>query len=218
MIGLAPLLANHLVVIGAHCDDIAIGAGASLLAICRARPGLRVTALVLTGGESIRAAEERSALAAFCPGADLVVEVGSLPDGRLPGHWSEAKALVSALRSRCPDPDLIIAPHRHDAHQDHRLVAELVQQEYRNHLVLGYEILKYESDLPAVAAYHPVGRELVEDKIALLHQHYPSQHGRSWFNADSFRGLLRIRGAQCQQPYAEAFVTEKLRLDLTPQI
>lgn len=99
---------ERVVAVGAHCDDIAIGAGGTLLTLCRARPGVRVDALVLSGGGE-REQEERSALAAFCPGADLRVTVHKLPDGRLPAHWDEAKAAVEELRAGT-EPDLVLAP------------------------------------------------------------------------------------------------------------
>lgn len=205
---------ERVVLLGAHCDDIAIGAGATLLRLCRARPGLVVDALVLSGGGTPREAEERAALAAFCPGARLGVRVGDLPDGRMPGDWAAAKALVGEFRRSLgtPEPELVLAPHAADAHQDHRLLAELVWQEFRDHLVLGYEILKFEGDLPTAQSYVPADAATVADKVALLRQHYPSQHGRAWFDAEAFTGLMRIRGVQCQQAYAEGFVTPKLTL------
>ncbi|MGH3451728.1 MAG: PIG-L deacetylase family protein, partial [Haloechinothrix sp.] len=124
--------------LGAHCDDIAIGAGGTLLTVCSARPGVRVDALVLSGGGSEREDEERAALAAFCPDADLRLTVLKLPDGRLPAHWDEAKSALEELRGRT-DPDLLLAPRTDDAHQDHRGLATLVPTAFRDHLVLGYE-------------------------------------------------------------------------------
>jgi LmbE family N-acetylglucosaminyl deacetylase len=94
MIGLRAGAIDRIAVLGAHCDDIAIGAGGTLLTICSDRPGLRVDALVLSGGGTEREDEERAALSAFCPGADLRLEVLKLPDGRVPARWEEAKAAV----------------------------------------------------------------------------------------------------------------------------
>jgi len=90
---------DRVVALGAHCDDIAIGAGGTLHALCAARPGIRVDALVLSGGGTDREDEERAALAAFCPGADLDVTVHKMPDGRLPAHWDEAKNALEELRA-----------------------------------------------------------------------------------------------------------------------
>ncbi|MER5917717.1 PIG-L family deacetylase, partial [Streptomyces sp. NPDC001982] len=134
-LGAGPL--DRVVAAGAHCDDIAIGAGGTLLTLCLARPGVRVDALVLSGGGSEREQEEQAALAAFCPGADLRLTVLKLPDGRMPAHWEEAKAAVEELRLQT-EPDLVLAPRTDDAHQDHRGLAKLVTTAFRDHLVLRY--------------------------------------------------------------------------------
>jgi LmbE family N-acetylglucosaminyl deacetylase len=201
--------------LGAHCDDIAIGAGGSLLELCRAHPGLRVSALVLTGGGSLREEEEKAALTAFCPGAQLDVTVLDLPDGRVPTRWERAKLALEELRSR-GEPDLVFAPSPHDAHQDHRALAELVPTAFRDHLTLGYEILKWESDLVQPTVYLPLAEPVLREKIAKLHEHYGSQRDRSWFEPETFTGLSRIRGVQCRARYAEAFHVSKLVLGAAP--
>lgn len=213
MITLRPGPPAAIAALGAHCDDIAIGAGASLLAVCMDNPGLRVDALVLSGGGTDREDEEHAALAAFCPGADLRVTVLKLPDGRLPAHWDEAKVAVEELRART-DPDFLFAPNRFDAHQDHRGLAELVPTAFRDHLVLGYEIVKWDGDLGRPAAYQPLTAELAETKVALLQRHYPSQRHRPWYDREAFLGLARIRGIECGARYAEAFHVAKVAVDL----
>jgi len=215
MRSLLPETLDHLMLLGAHCDDIAIGAGGTVLTLCRANPGLRVTALVLTGGGTDRETEERMALAAFCPKADLQVTVLDIPDGRLPTYWEHAKDAVEQLRTRC-DPDLVLAPAPHDAHQDHRGLARLVPTAFRDHLVLGYEILKWDGDLVQPQAYAPLDRDVLDEKVALLHEHYGSQRDRSWFDAETFTSLARIRGVQCHARYAEAFHVSKFVLGASP--
>ncbi|WP_435057115.1 PIG-L deacetylase family protein [Streptomyces sp. bgisy060] len=210
-LGAGPL--NRIAAVGAHCDDLAIGAGGTLLTLCLARPGLRVDALVLSGGGSEREEEERAALAAFCPGAELHLTVLKLPDGRLPAHWEEAKAAVEELRGRT-DPDLVLAPRTDDAHQDHRGLAQLVPTAFRDHLVLGYEIVKWDGDLGRPTAYQPLSPEIAERKVHLLQEHYPSQRHRPWYDREAFLGLARIRGIESQTRYAEAFAVTKLTLDL----
>ncbi|MBW1595660.1 PIG-L deacetylase family protein [Streptomyces sp. JJ38] len=204
---------ERVVAVGAHCDDIAIGAGGTLLTLCRARPGLRVDALVLSGGGGEREQEERAALAAFCPGAELRLTVLKLPDGRLPAHWDEAKAAVEELRAGT-EPDLVLAPRAEDAHQDHRGLARLMPTVFRDHLVLGYEIVKWDGDLGRPVAYQPLSPETADRKVRLLEEHYPSQRHRSWFDREAFLGLARIRGIECHTRYAEAFAVTKLALDL----
>ncbi|MFC5065492.1 PIG-L deacetylase family protein [Actinomycetospora atypica] len=206
---LVPERLDELVLLGAHCDDIPIGAGATVLTICRARPGLRVRALVLSGGGTPREAEERAALAAFCPGADLEVTVLDMPDGRLPHHWNWAKEALETFR-RTTEPDLVLAGHRADDHQDHRELAKLVPTVFRDHATLGYEILKAEPDLAQPPLLWPLSPEAVDDKIRLLHEHYPSQTARTWFDDEAFRGLARIRGVQAGTRYAEGFHPTRL--------
>ncbi|MFD4370550.1 PIG-L deacetylase family protein [Streptomyces sp. NPDC058486] len=210
-LGAGPL--ERVVAVGAHCDDIAIGAGGTLLTLCRARPGVRVDALVLTGGGGEREREERAALAAFCPDADLRLTVLKLPDGRLPAYWDEAKAAVEELRAGT-EPDLVLAPRTADAHQDHRGLARLMPTAFRDHLVLGYEIVKWDADLGRPTAYQPLTPETAEDKVRLLQEHYPSQRHRPWYDREAFLGLARIRGIECHARYAEAFDVTKLTLDL----
>ncbi len=202
---------SSMVAVGAHCDDIAIGAGATLLQLAAAGTLRRVDVLVASGGGSPREQEERAALRAFLPGVELAVTVLALPDGRLPEHRAVVKDALQRLAAETA-PDLVLGPQRDDAHQDHRLLAEMVPTAFRDHLVLGYEILKWESDLPRVQAYVPVDADTARRKSDLLHAHYGSQTGHDWFDPEAFLGLLRIRGAQCHHRYAEGFVTEKLTL------
>ncbi|MCV7071967.1 PIG-L family deacetylase [Mycolicibacterium rufum] len=209
-----PLRAGRLreiAVVGAHCDDIAIGMGATLLTLTTAEPGLRVRALVLCGAGSEREAEELDALEAFCPGADVELEVGDIPDGHAPAHWGQVKSMLRALRDRC-DPSIVFGPHRADAHQDHRLLAELLPTEFRDHLVMGYEILKWETDAPMPNVFVPVTAEMASSKARLLHKCYPSQAMHDWFDEEAFLGLARLRGVQCRHRHAEAFVLEKTAL------
>ncbi|WRZ94376.1 PIG-L family deacetylase [Streptomyces sp. NBC_01007] len=213
MIGLGAKRLDRIVAVGAHCDDIAIGAGGTLLTLCQARPGVRVDALVLSGGGSEREQEEQAALAAFCPGADLRLTVHKLPDGRMPAHWDEAKAAVEDLRAGT-EPDLVLAPRTDDAHQDHRGLAKLMTTAFRDHLVLGYEIVKWDGDLGRPSAYQPLSPETAELKVRLLQEHYPSQQHRPWYDREAFLGLARIRGIESNARYAEAFAVTKLTLDL----
>jgi len=215
MRSLLPERLAELLLLGAHCDDIALGAGGTLLRLCRAHPGLRVTALVLTGGQTPREAEERGALRALCPGARLRVTVLGLPDARLPEHWLPVKEALHGLRA-ATQPDLILAPAPQDAHQDHRLVAELVPTVFRDHLTLGYEILRWEGDLAQPCVYLPLDEASMREKVATLLAHYVSRRERPWFDPEAFTGLARIRGVQCHQRYAEAFHPGKLVIGTGP--
>ncbi len=215
MIGLSTPVVADIAVVGAHCDDIAIGMGGTLLTLAEQRPGLRVHALVLTGGGTAREAEERNALPAFCPGADVTLTVLDLPDGRAPAHWDRIKNALNDFRRSCA-PDVVFGPQRGDAHQDHRLLAELLPTEFRDQLILGYEILKWETDTPRPVFFHPLRSDVAEEKARLLHKHYPSQVGHDWFDEQAFLGLSRLRGVQCRAQHAEAFIAEKATVAFAP--
>lgn len=202
----------EVVLIGAHCDDLEIGAGGLLLTLAARRSPVRVHALVLTSTPE-RAAECRASLAAFLDGVEPDVEILDLPDGRLPTRWHEVKEALEALRRRT-DPDLVLAPRADDAHQDHALVGSLVTTAFRDHLVLRYEILKWDADLVPPHHYLPLSPERAERKWELLHRHYVSQRRRDWFDRDAILGLARVRGVECHERYAEAFTTTKAVLSL----
>jgi LmbE family N-acetylglucosaminyl deacetylase len=201
----------EIAVVGAHCDDIAIGMGGTLLTLSGDRPGLRVSGLVLSGGNTDRELEEREALSAFCPGAVVELTVLDIPDGRAPAHWDRIKDHLKDFRRTCA-PQLVFGPQRGDAHQDHRLLAELLPTEFRDHLILGYEILKWESDTPRPTVYHPLDSKTAEEKVRLLHKYYPSQVTHDWFDEHAFLGLSRLRGVQCHAQHAEAFMAEKMTI------
>lgn len=199
--------------LGAHCDDLAIGAGGALLTLCAGRPDLDVHALVLSGAGTGRAAEEHAALGEFCAPARVELTVLDLPDGRMPAHWNAVKDAVTGLRDRVT-PDLVFAPQPGDRHQDHRLLAEIVPTVFRDQPVLGYEILKWDGDLGRPSVYQPLTDEIAEAKADLLAKHYRSQHGRDWYTRDAFLGLARLRGVEQHTRYAEAFYVDKLALTL----
>ncbi|WP_346137080.1 PIG-L deacetylase family protein [Lentzea roselyniae] len=203
---------DTLVLLGAHCDDIAIGAGGLLLSLCRRWPGIEVRALVLTGMGTEREMEEQKALASLCPRASLDLTVLDLPDGRMPSRWEEVKSALEVVRSEVAEQAVVIGPHRGDAHQDHRCLAEIVPSVFRGHLLLGYEIVKWDADLGQPSVFFPLDDEVAEEKVEVLHAHYRSQFGRQWFDREAFLGLARLRGVQSRSRYAEAFYTDKVVL------
>ena len=205
---MTPLDVSSVAVVGAHCDDIAIGAGATLLQLTRRNPEIVVHALVLTGAGTEREVEEKNAFAAMCGAAEVRLTVTDLPDGQLPRHWGAVKDRLRDFRRTC-EPDLVIGPQRLDAHQDHRLLAELLPTEFRGHEYWGYEILKWETDLPTPTMFLPTPSDVAAEKLRLLHASYPSQTGKPWFDDEAFLGLMRIRGVQCRHRYAEGFVADK---------
>jgi LmbE family N-acetylglucosaminyl deacetylase len=193
--------------IGAHPDDIEIGAGGTLLSLGAAAAGVRAHYVVLTG-TAARRLEADQAARAFLPAADLTVELHDLPEGRFPAVWDRVKDALEQVAHAC-SPDIVIAPSAEDAHQDHRTIGEIVPTVFRDALYLAYEIPKWDGDLRRPSVYIPLSSELAHRKVELLHKCFPSQASRDWWDDEVFLGLARLRGMECRVPYAEAFTCTK---------
>lgn len=202
----------RLAALGAHCDDVEIGSGGLLLDLA-ARGALERTDVLIAASTPAREAESRACLEAFSDPAPAHVRFGGLPDGRLPAHWDAVKDMLQRFAAET-DADVVVAPSPSDAHQDHRLLGELVRTAFRDHLVLHYEIPKWDGDLGRPNVYVPLTATVLERKIELLHAHFGSQRSKPWFDEETFRGLARLRGMECRAPerYAEAFLARKARL------
>ena len=194
-----------LLVVGAHPDDIEIGAGGTLLSLADHRP--RVRYVVLTGSVE-RHEEARNAASAFLPGVDPDVALFDLPEGRLPVAWGQVKEILEAV-ARSGSPDVIFAPSPHDAHQDHRTIGEIVPTVFRDQVLFGYEIPKWDGDLDRPSVYFPLSAHVARHKVELLRKCFPSQRDRDWWDDEVFLGMARLRGMECRAPYAEAFSCAK---------
>jgi len=201
------------VALGAHSDDIEIGCGGTLLRLCESAPTLHVTWVVLSA-TSERAGEARASAEAFLAGVEADVRVAEFRDAFFP-HDAGVKEYVEALKREL-EPDVVLTHTRHDLHQDHRVVCELAWNTFRDHLVLEYEIPKYDGDLGAPGVFVPLEERHVRRKAELLIEHFGTQRSKHWFTEDLFLSLARLRGMECRSPtgYAEAFYGRKLRLDL----
>lgn len=189
--------------IGAHPDDIEIGAGGTLLSLAEGQPGLRVRYVVLTGTAE-RHSEARGAARAFLPGADVTIDLHDLPEGRLPAMWSGVKETLEHV-ARGWAPDVVIGPSCTDAHQDHRTIGEIVPTVFRDTLYLAYEIPKWDGDMDRPSTYIPLTADIARRKVDLLNKCFVSQRTREWWDDEVFLGLARLRGMECRAPYAEAF-------------
>jgi LmbE family N-acetylglucosaminyl deacetylase len=201
---------ERVLAIGCHADDVEIGCGGTLLALTRSRPGLHVTWIVLAAtGE--RADEARASAAAFMADAgETDVRVLEFRESFLPYHGGDVKDAFETLKDAAPD--LVFTHTRDDLHQDHRLVCELTWNTFRDHVILEYEIPKYDGDIGSPNVFVPLDDELVDRKLRLLREHFPSQADKHWFDDELFRSLLRLRGMESATRYAEAFVCRKLTL------
>lgn len=199
--------------LGAHCDDIEIGCGGALLALLKTYPGSSVTWAIFSGTPE-RVREARASARRFLRQArESRVVFRGHRDGYFPGEFSALKDEFEALKG-LPRPDLVFTHHRADLHQDHRLVGELTWNTFRSHLVLEYEIPKYEGGLVTPSAYVALDEAQVERKISALLGSYRSQRDKHWFTAETFRGLMRIRGIESGSGtgWAEGFHASKLLL------
>lgn len=214
MIGLPTVLGSkkalRVLCIGAHCDDIEIGCGATLLRLAGERP-LDVTWLILCSTPQ-RAAEARTSAAAFLKKARTrTVNIEAFRDGYLPAQWAQAKERIESLKA-AGNPDLIFTHELHDRHQDHRIASELTWNTFRDHLILEYEIPKYESALGQPNLYVPVSKAIAERKTRHLLSSYATQKAKRWFSRETFFALMHLRGVECNAPdgLAEAFHARKL--------
>jgi LmbE family N-acetylglucosaminyl deacetylase len=199
--------------IGAHADDIEIGCGGTLLRLAAAYPAPEVYWVVLSAtGE--RAAEARASADAFLEGAGRrTVVLREFRDGFLPYQGGAVKEFFEGLKREIA-PDLILTHDRGDLHQDHRLLGELTWNTFRDHLILEYEIPKYDGGLGTPNVFVPLDAATCRRKVDALLRHFPSQRSKRWFTADLFLALLRLRGMEANAPdgYAEAFYARKLLL------
>jgi LmbE family N-acetylglucosaminyl deacetylase len=200
--------------LGAHCDDIEIGAGATLLSMIERGIRLEVQWCVLSSAGD-RKKEARTSAADFLLGAaGAKIEVMAFKDGYFPQHSEAIKSWFEELKTRV-NPDVIFTHYGGDAHQDHREVCRLTWNTFRDHCILEYEIPKWDGDMGQPNCYVPIRAEVLARKIELLMGHFASQQSKDWFCPEVFRGLARLRGMECRAPdnFAEAFFARKIRLD-----
>jgi LmbE family N-acetylglucosaminyl deacetylase len=196
--------------LGAHSDDIEIGAGGTILSWIAAGAEVSVDWCVLSAAGE-RAVEARASAADFLAGAARSeLHLAEFHDGYMPAERSAMKDWVEGLKRLTPD--VILTHARDDAHQDHRLLCELTWNTFRDHLILEYEIPKWDGDLGQPNLYVPLSEDTLARKIELLHRHFGSQRSKAWFDDETFRGLARLRGMECRERYAEAFFARKLAL------
>lgn len=202
----------NILCLGAHPDDIEIGCGGTILYLSEHWANC-VFHWVVFSACGIRATEAQRAAALFAGKSALRgPQLKSFQDGFLPFDGAEVKAVFEELKA--VSPDLIFTHNRKDAHQDHRLIAELTWNTFRDHLILEYEVPKYDGDLGQPNMFVPLDSEICQKKVRYVMEAFQSQHAKRWFRPDTFLSLMRLRGMECNAPsdYAEAFYCRKLIL------
>jgi LmbE family N-acetylglucosaminyl deacetylase len=199
--------------LGAHSDDIEIGCGATLLHFKRIFPQLRFHWVVFSA-TGVRGQEAGKAAELFTSGCDKRIVLKGFRDGFLPYNGHEVKEFFEEIK-RTVNPELIFTHWHGDAHQDHRLLSDLTWNTFRNHLILEYEIPKYDGDMGRPNLFVPLETPLYETKINYLLETFESQRARRWFDRETFLGLMRVRGMECNAAsgYAEAFHCRKVTLE-----
>ncbi len=197
--------------LGAHCDDIEIGCGAAIMRLLDEYPQVHLH-WVIFSSDKTRAGETRQAALRLC-GADRapVLTFRTFRNGYFPYIGADVKDAFEEIKATV-QPDLIFTHYREDRHQDHRMISDLTWNTFRDHMILEYEIPKYDGDLGRPGFYIPVSEAIAERKVATLMDCFESQRMKHWFAPETIKGLMRLRGVECAAAsgYAEAFHVRKI--------
>jgi LmbE family N-acetylglucosaminyl deacetylase len=205
---------SRVLCLGAHSDDIEIGAGGTLLKLTEQAPDLEICWVVFSA-PGLRTDEARSSADEFLSGVTRKqVKIGSFRESYFPSEWPSIKEWFEEIKATFI-PDVVFTHYRDDRHQDHRVLSDLAWNTFRDHLILEYEILKYDGDLGQPNLFVPLPEQLCDRKIDLLMKHFKTQSAKHWFTSDTFEAMHRVRGIECASPTgrAEAFYCRKIVLD-----
>jgi|SRR5579859_730326 len=219
MIGVAPTLCDsrplNVLCLGAHADDIEIGCGGTLLTFLSGARPVSVRWVVFSGDER-RAREAQASAEGFLANAVApIIELHDFSDGFFPSETAGIKSVFERIK-RDAQPDIILTHTLNDSHQDHAIIAQMTHNTFRDHLIMGYEIAKYDGDLGQPDTYVHLSENLAVNKARKICEAFPTQAGRGWFNPETFLSLARLRGIECNAPqgFAEAFYARKMVLSL----
>ena len=207
---LAPPI-RHVLCLGAHCDDLEIGCGGTVLTLAEGRHPPAFTWVVFSSDATREAEALEGARVLLAKASRSRIVIKKFRDGFLPYEGQGVKEAFEELKGEV-SPDLILTHYRGDLHQDHRLISELTWNTFRDHLILEFEIPKWDGDLGAPNVFVPLDESRCQRKIDAILTSFPSQAGKPWFSEELFRSLVRLRGMECNSPskYAEAFYCRKL--------
>jgi LmbE family N-acetylglucosaminyl deacetylase len=199
--------------LGAHSDDIEIGCGGAILRLREQVPSVEFHWIVFSAA-GLREQEAQRSAELFVGSKNLGgLMIKRFRDGFMPFEGASVKEFFEELKHQV-SPDLIFTHNRKDAHQDHRLISELTTNTFRDHLILEYEIPKYDGDMGRPSLFVPLAAPYYEKKVGHLMEAFQSQRTKRWFQPETFFALMRLRGMECNAPsgYAEAFYCRKLTL------
>jgi LmbE family N-acetylglucosaminyl deacetylase len=199
--------------LGCHSDDIEIGCGGAILRLAADHPECVFHWVVFSAIDARAAEAQRGAVQFVDPSRLKGPILKTFPDGFMPFVGADIKIVFEELK-RSVSPDLIFTHNRKDAHQDHRAISDLTWNTFRDHLILEYEIPKYDGDMGQPSVFVPLESEVCEKKVNLIMNAFRTQHGKRWFQPETFLALMRLRGMECNAPsgYAEGFYGRKLIL------
>lgn len=204
----------HILCLGAHSDDIEIGCGGTILKFIDNHFDIQFTWVVF-GSSSQRSIEAENSATQFLKKVKhKQIVVKNFRDGFFPYIGEEIKEYFEQLKQELT-PDLIFTHYRHDLHQDHRLICELTWNTFRDHLILEYEIPKYDGDLGTPNLFVSLNQAICQRKVKQILEHFKTQGNKHWFTEETFLSILRLRGIEssAQDSYAEAFYCHKVILD-----
>ena len=213
MIHLRPSNMRSVLCLGAHGDDLEIGCGGTVLRWSQEQRDLKFHWIVFSGHGERQAEAQCSAAAFLGASPSPQIETHGFRDGYFPSDWTQIKETFEHIKEQV-QPDVIFTHHGRDHHQDHRVISALTWNTFRDHLILEYEIPKYDGDLAEPNVFVALDEEICDKKVELLLKHFPTQVSKPWFDRDTFRGLMRLRGVHCAAPerFAEAFYARKICL------
>jgi LmbE family N-acetylglucosaminyl deacetylase len=202
---------RRLLCLGAHSDDIEIGCGGTILTLLAQNPGLDIRWVVFSSGPQREQEAYRSAATFLKRTRNKRIIVRDFRNAFFPFVGTEIKEFFEELKADFT-PDLVFTHYRDDRHQDHRVLSDLAWNTFRNHFILEYEIPKYDGDMGRPSTFVPLSTDVTNTKIRLIMDTFRSQHGKHWFQPETFQSLMRLRGMECNSPsgYAEAFYCRKL--------
>jgi LmbE family N-acetylglucosaminyl deacetylase len=205
---------RRILCLGAHSDDIEIGLGGTLLKLIEQQSDLEVWWIVFSA-PGYRAAEAQASANDFLSAVkNREIRLGSFRESYFPSEWPAIKDWFEEIKAKF-SPDIVFTHYRDDRHQDHRVLSDLAWNTFRNHLILEYEILKYDGDLGSPNVFVPIPEQLCSRKIELLLKHFKTQATKHWFTSDTFEAMHKIRGVECASTTgrAEGFYCRKLVFD-----